>query len=101
VRGVKTRKQIYELTLRDIHRFPVWEYAMDEEGRPGQDEATVRPVELSDVDLRSSSYHVRARFTLADGTELLGLVTVRGQIGGHQYLEDTPVQLHYLLKEIR
>jgi hypothetical protein len=76
-RHVKIRKQIYQLTLDDIQRFPVWAYALDEEGEPGQDEATVRPVKNhGGLDLRSSSYQVRARFKLADGTELLGFVTV-------------------------
>jgi len=42
----RIRKQCYELTAQDFERFPSWEYALDEEGRPGQDEATVRPVTL-------------------------------------------------------
>jgi hypothetical protein len=73
---MKIRKQIYDLTLEDIRQFPVWEYALDEEGTRGQNEATVRPVKQSDMDPSSSSSKVRARFTLADGTEELGFVTI-------------------------
>jgi hypothetical protein len=35
--------QVYGLSLADLERFPVWEFAFDEEGEPGQDEATVKP----------------------------------------------------------
>ena len=41
------RKQVYELTMQDLERFAVWEFALDEEGNEGQDEATVRPWELA------------------------------------------------------
>jgi hypothetical protein len=40
---MKVRKQVYELTNRDLLEAPVWEFALDEEGEEGQDEATVRP----------------------------------------------------------
>lgn len=74
----KVRKQVYDLTLDDMNRYPVWEYALDEEGRHGQDEATVRPVPVEKMDLEQSSYIVRARFLLADGTAAIGTVTVSG-----------------------
>jgi hypothetical protein len=72
----KIRKQVYDLTLADLRRFGVWEYAEDEEGVEGQDEATVRP--------RAATYAlnpglgtimVRAGFRLADGTQMSGFVT--------------------------
>ena len=44
---MKIRKQVYELTLDDVRKFPVWEFALDEEGEDGQDKATVRPYEIS------------------------------------------------------
>jgi hypothetical protein len=75
---MKMRKQVYDLTLDDITRYPVWEYAVDEEGDGGQDEATVRPITLSDVELQNSSCMVRTQFNLADRTILLGLVTISG-----------------------
>jgi hypothetical protein len=37
------RKPVYDLTLADFDAAPVWEFALDEEGVAGQDEATVRP----------------------------------------------------------
>jgi hypothetical protein len=68
---MKIRKPACELTLDDIRRYPVWEYALDEEGEDGQDETTVRPCEISEA-LDPSDIIVRTKFTLADGTELLG-----------------------------
>jgi hypothetical protein len=63
---MKIRKQVYDLTLDDLTRYPVWEYALDEEGEDGQDEATVRPVVIEQMDLQHSSYMVRTRFQLAE-----------------------------------
>lgn len=73
---MKIRKQVYDLTLDDVKCYPVWQYALDEEGEDGQDEATVRPVPVEEMDLQHSSYIVRARFLLADGTTAIGTVTV-------------------------
>jgi hypothetical protein len=42
---IPTRKQVYDLTLADFDAAPVWEFALDEEAVPGQDETTVRPYE--------------------------------------------------------
>jgi hypothetical protein len=73
---MKIRKQVYELTLRDLDRFPAWEFALDEEGEEGQDEATVRPCEVSGpIDPSEGMFIVRAAFTLADGTKLCGFLT--------------------------
>jgi hypothetical protein len=68
------RKQVYDLTLADFDVSPVWEFASDEEGVAGQDEATVRPYEVSfPVDAAGhGGLVVRAVFTLADGTNLRG-----------------------------
>ena len=71
---MKIRKPIYELTLNDVRQFPVWEFALDEEGEEGQDEATVRPCKISDA-LDTSDVIVRAEFTLADGTKMFGCLT--------------------------
>jgi hypothetical protein len=73
---MKIRKQVYELTLEDMRKFPVWEFALDEEGEEGQDEATVRPCEVSGaLDPSDGMFVVRAAFTLADGTQMLGCLT--------------------------
>jgi hypothetical protein len=78
------RRQVYKLTPADLERFPVWEFALDEEGEQGQDEATVRPYEASGpLDPAVGMFIVRASLTLADGTRLKGYVTppVQGETG--------------------
>ena len=73
---VRIRKQVYELTTEDLEQHPVWEFALDEEGEEGQDEATVRPYEVQGtLDPAEGMFVVRARLTLADGTELTGYLT--------------------------
>lgn len=69
-----SRKQVYDLTLADLDSVPVWEFALDEEGVAGQDEATVRPYEVAfPADVTGhGGLVVRAAFTLADGTNLRG-----------------------------
>ena len=72
------RKQVYELTSGDLQQCPAWEFAFDEEGDEGQDEATVRPFPLSQIDERfDGSIVVAAVFELADGTSLPGYLTPR------------------------
>jgi hypothetical protein len=73
---MRIRKQVYELTVEDLDLHPVWEFALDEEGEEGQDEATVRPQSVAGpVDPANGMVVVRARFTLADGTSMAGYVT--------------------------
>lgn len=73
---MKIRKQVYHLTIEDVRDHPVWEIALDEEGEEGQDEATVRPYDKSGpVDPAAGMFIVRARFTLADGTQHFGYLT--------------------------
>lgn len=72
----RLRKQIYDLKLEDLEKYPVWEFALDEEGKHGQDEATVRPfVEEPPVDPAGGMYIVRCDFRLADGTHAIGYLT--------------------------
>jgi hypothetical protein len=74
--GPKIRKQAYQLTPEDMVRFPVWEFALDEEGAPDQDEATVRPVQSDGpIDPSLGTFLVKASFVLADGTAFVGYVT--------------------------
>src|SRR5438445_9260527 len=47
--AVRIRKQEYDIRPEDLRRFPIWEYALDEETTPGQDELTLRP--RPDLDL--------------------------------------------------
>lgn len=62
--------------------LPVWEFALDEEGEEGQDEATVRPCEISGaLDASRGSFVVRATFTLADGTPMNGCMMTPSSSG--------------------
>jgi hypothetical protein len=82
------RKQVYDLTRQDLKQFPVWEFALDEEGEPGQDEATVKPrPDLDDgVDSDEGIFVVRAEFKAADGSTFDGFVTPEpdGDLGATQ-----------------
>ncbi len=73
---MNTRKQVYDLTLDDLVQYPVWEFALDEEGNDGQDEATVRPYDTPDaLDPSDGMFVVLASFELADGSKMQGYVT--------------------------
>ena len=73
---MRIRKQVYDLKSADLEKYPVWEFALDEEGTEGQDEATVRPkpgvTEISDF---TGQLVVRAEFIAADGTAFIGAIT--------------------------
>lgn len=72
----KIRKQVYDLTLQDLAKSSVWEFALDEEGKSGQDEATVRPFKPSGpVDESDGMRIVKASFRLADGTVYQGYLS--------------------------
>jgi hypothetical protein len=72
----KIRRQVYELTPQDLASSEVWEFVLDEEGEPDQDEATVRPLSFSGtLDPSAGMFVVAARFRLADGTEMRGYLT--------------------------
>lgn len=76
------RRQVYELTPADLDQSSIWEFALDEEGEPDQDEATVRPWEGGEpLDPADGMFVVRATFVLADGTRLGGYVTPPAQGG--------------------
>jgi hypothetical protein len=75
----KVRKQVYDLTHRDLAAHAVWEFALDEEGDEGQDEATVRPFTADAVDPTAGMFIVRASFTLNDGTKRSGYLTPPSQ----------------------
>lgn len=78
------RRQVYELSPADLERHAIWEFALDEEGNEGQDEATVRPYAVDGLlDPADGMFVVRARLTLADGTALMGYITppVQGETG--------------------
>ncbi len=96
---MRIRKQVYKLALEDFARCPIWEFALDEEGEEGQDEATVKPrADLSALnDCAEGGFVVAAQFSLNDGSQFTGylyagddqdlgaaqpvIITDRGQIG--------------------
>jgi len=73
---LRTRKPIDQLRVADLEAFPVWEFATDEEGVPGQDETWVRPLGRTLVPEQASSLSVAARFLTASGREFNGIVGV-------------------------
>lgn len=76
-----SRKQVYELTPADLDQYAVWEFALDEEGKEGQDEATVRPYHAhGPLDPAAGMFIVRSRLVLADGTQVSGYLTPPGRV---------------------
>jgi len=70
------RKKDNELTLSDLDVYPIWEYALDEEGLAGQNEKTVRPFISSDIPDATKVFVItRTSFFLNDGTILKGHIT--------------------------
>lgn len=71
--AAKIRKQVGDLRPGELARFPIWEFALDEEGAPGQDEETVRPrPDLTVADPADGLFIARARFIAKDGTRYVG-----------------------------
>jgi len=76
VSAARVRKSIPDLSEADFAEFPVWEFALDEEGEEGQDETTVRPwLQPQPIDPSDGMFVVRAEFVLADGTPMPGYLT--------------------------
>ena len=74
--GIIKRKPVNELTIDDFNKFPVWEFALDEEGDENQDETTVRPFKpIEDFNPDEGLFIVKAKFTYADGTTDYGYLT--------------------------
>jgi hypothetical protein len=66
------------MTEEDIRSFPLWEYALDEEEREGQDETFVRPVMLLEDTIpridRFELFVVAIDYTTPTGAEYIGTV---------------------------
>ncbi len=72
---MRIRKQENALTIFDLMQFPAWEYALDEEDVPGQNEKTLRPYLIPPpLDREQAYFVVRARFILANGASLTGFL---------------------------
>lgn len=67
------RKQVGDLRPEDLARFPIWEFALDEEGEEGQDEETVRPrPDFDRADPAEGIFVIRTEFVCANGTQFNG-----------------------------
>jgi hypothetical protein len=79
----RVRRQVYDLTVEDLERYPLWEFALDEEDEEGQDEATVKPSEETEVPGYSPGvYILAADATFADGTTAIGYLYSGGPEDG-------------------
>ena len=58
-----------------IAQFPNWDYALDEEGKDGQDETTIRPEQEQSL-ITTATGFTGAEVTLASGECLVGLADV-------------------------
>lgn len=77
----RIRKSVADLTWDDLDAHPAWEYALDEEGRRGQDETTVRPVALPLSPRMPGPLIVAAVFTFPNGRVRMGSVQWDGGSG--------------------
>lgn len=69
------RRQDYDLRLEDLMKFPVWEYALDEEGIDGQNERTLRPLpSVTIIDPRAGYFITRASFYFHSGIVMIGFI---------------------------
>ena len=73
---LKTRKPIDQLVSSDLIAFPIWEFALDEEGVEDQDETWVRPIDAKVVRKGQWSLPVAAEFRARTGTTFPGFVMV-------------------------
>ncbi|GLS95305.1 hypothetical protein GCM10007918_25970 [Piscinibacter gummiphilus] len=71
-----TRKQVQDLHAADLDASPCWEYASDEEGRKGQDECTVRPLDLPSLPTTRHQVMVQAVFFFPNGRVRMGMITL-------------------------
>jgi hypothetical protein len=72
----KIRKPVFSLIASDFESYPFWEYASDEEGVPGQDECTVRPLALADFSPEESQVFAQARYVFPNGEVRFGVITL-------------------------
>ncbi|WP_198109772.1 hypothetical protein [Inhella proteolytica] len=82
----RIRKPLHSLTPDDFDAFPRWTYADDEEGEPGQDECTVRPLGQTEHPSPLQQVHVQAVFFFPNGRVRLGMLTLHAgdDVAGHQ-----------------
>jgi hypothetical protein len=82
VPDLASRKPVHKVTREDFATFPIWEWAIDEEGLVDRDESYVRPTSHSSIPTDSfAQFIVVADAKLRDGTTLPAAieVTVNGK----------------------
>ena len=89
-----TRKPVDRLTVNDFSAFPIWEYALDEEGIEGRDETWVRPLTARVIPKGKYSLQVAADLKTASGRSYSGFLNVttaegRVEIGGGVILDSS------------
>jgi hypothetical protein len=65
-------KPVTDLTMKDLASFPIWEYDLDGESRPGRDETWVVPV--TNLPVTSLSNRVISVKLRLGGREVMGLL---------------------------
>jgi hypothetical protein len=71
----RIRRQVYDLRVEDLERYPLWEFALDEEDEEGQDECTLRPSLDGDVPDFSPGTHILVcDVSFANGTTAVGFI---------------------------
>jgi hypothetical protein len=79
--NLNTRKPIDAITSEDLQTFPIWEFAIDEEGQEDQDETWIRPLACASVPLNESAITVATSFTTASGLQIWGATFVSTYAG--------------------
>ena len=75
--NITTRKPLRKLTRADLQAFPVWDWAINEEGAEGLDESTVRPTTHAAIPVDGAAqFIVSATARLRDNTTMPALVEV-------------------------
>jgi hypothetical protein len=98
-----TRKPVEDLAVADLEAFPVWEFALDEEGSEDdahdeddnpQDETWVRPLAAAEVPGGASALGVAAALRLAGGLVYPGVLFCDTDVDpAHANLEVSAVAL--------
>ena len=73
---LNTRKPIHQLSTDELVVFPVWEFAIEEEGVEGRDETWARPVDVGTIPKGLWSLSVAADFRTSSGVTIPGFVGV-------------------------
>jgi len=95
----RTRKPACDLTEDDMRAFPIWEYALDEEGVEEQDESWVRPVSAKKVPAKAYSQLVSAIFKIPSGEVYPGYMVVSPAESSAHELDHSGGALHYRGKQ--